>query len=361
MARSTSLKLAALCLISFNLPTTFALSAAMVLFPRDSLSCPDSTYTACGAGLPGNFCCPSTSTCIPFNGGQSAVCCPHAKNCTSISPLDCDITLQNATAHPTSPLFSTDLSGNLATCGDSCCPKGMSCINDQCTLPFIPTSTSLTQSATPTPTTSSTSNSASTTAANATPSNTATNITSGQVTGGNANCSQFPAPAVLVGFFSGLVLGILLTVLLICCFGRGRHDRDRTSPDLSSVQATVSDPIYNAGNDTYRSDFLRRESESRHQGRASRVRSLFSRTPTVRSRNGPVDGLGRSIPVPKTPSLKKEASMESIKIYSPEHLGSDRPNTTLTAMLEEAGLKPQGNFVGSPGRVDPRSRRVGDV
>lgn len=64
--------------------------------------------------------------------------------------------------------------------------------------------------------------------------------------------------------------------------------------------------------------------------------------------------------------MKREPSMESIKIYSPENVGGDmrRPNTTFTDMMSEAGLKPgepyvQPNpgYIGSPGRVDPRARR----
>lgn len=93
----------------------------------------------------------------------------------------------------------------------------------------------------------------------------------------------------------------------------------------------------------------------------------------MRSRNGPVDGLGRSItgrsgPAPKTPvnqrspeTLRKEPSMESIKIYSPPNGGLDRPNTTFTGMMAEAGFKHGEPYLGSPGRVDPRSRGVGGV
>ena len=107
------------------------------------------------------------------------------------------------------------------------------------------------------------------------------------------------------------------------------------------------------------------------------MHSLFSKTGTLRSlrgRNAPVDGIGRSIPpVPQTPiaqrspesSLHKEPSMESIKVYSPPDQRL-RPDTTFTDMMTHAGLK-QGepfvttNYMGSPGRVDPRSRGIGGV
>ena len=173
----------------------------------------------------------------------------------------------------------------------------------------------------------------------------------------------------MVGFFPGLVAGVILAVIALCCFGRRRskEESEPTSPDFSSVTATVSDPIYQQeGNNAFRSDFLRRESKSKYSRRtsnASRVRSLFARTPTLRSmrsRDAPVDGIGRSIPkVPETPinqrspepSLKKEPSMESIKIYSPPNGGLHRPGTTFAEMLPEAGFKNDEPYLGSPGRV----------
>ncbi|MCJ1276718.1 hypothetical protein MMC21_004525 [Puttea exsequens] len=95
---------------------------------------------------------------------------------------------------------------------------------------------------------------------------------------------------------------------------------------------------------------------------------------SVRSRETASDSTRRSgiPPVPQTPvaqrspesSLRKEPSMESIKIYSPpDH--RLRPDTTFTDMMDRAGFKQGEHFVpgyvGSPGRVDPRSRDIGGV
>lgn len=95
---------------------------------------------------------------------------------------------------------------------------------------------------------------------------------------------------------------------------------------------------------------------------------------SFKSREAPVDGIGRSIvpPIPQTPvaqrspesSLHKEPSMESIKIYSPpDH--RLRPDTTFTDMMHNAGFKAgdpfMPMFMGSPGVVDPRSRDIGGV
>ena len=95
---------------------------------------------------------------------------------------------------------------------------------------------------------------------------------------------------------------------------------------------------------------------------------------------------------PKTPStLRHQASGESITIYSPPNLhgppnmpippmternttvGSmvdkvdgqlnkdSPPKTDFDKMLAEVGWKANQPYLGSPGMVDPRSRRIGDV
>lgn len=50
--------------------------------------------------------------------------------------------------------------------------------------------------------------------------------------------------------------------------------------------------------------------------------------------------------------------MESIKIYSPPGV-LGRPGTQLADMLDEVGWDPTKPYLGSPGRVDPRSRALG--
>lgn len=381
MVLPTFLRLTAICFLSTSLPSTLALSATKSaahihdlskraeLFGRQELTCSLSGYTACNkAGLPGNFCCPSSHTCEPFNSGQSAICCPPNSNCSTIAPIECDINKQNATAFPSSRLYTTDLSSAMDTCVGKCCPQGYKCDGVNCVLdspaaPTSSTSSSATATSKPNPTTSSTSTPPSTSA-----SNTAGHSASTQAAAAQAHCSQFTTAGVLVGFFSGLAVGILLTILIMCCFGHRSYKKEKdpypTTPDFSSsVAATVSDPIYQPHDaNAFRSDFLRRESRSNFANRTSRVRSLFSRTPTLksmRSREAPVDGIGRSIPIPpRTPDnqrspgsiLRKEPSMESIRIYSPPNGGLGRPNTTFTDMMADAGFKHGEPYLGSPGR-----------
>ena len=55
--------------------------------------------------------------------------------------------------------------------------------------------------------------------------------------------------------------------------------------------------------------------------------------------------------------------MESIKIYSPPNLGRERSNTNTTfgQLLADAGFKEGQPYLGSPGRIDGRSRPIGDL
>lgn len=384
MVLPTLLGSAAICFLSTSLPSTLALSAAQntaqtfdlfkkaEFFGRQELTCSLSGYTPCNkAGLPGNFCCPSSKTCQAFNGGRSAICCPSNSDCNTIAPIECDLTKQNATAFPSSDLYTTDLSSPMDTCAGKCCPQGYKCDGTNCIVssssaptssaPFSATSTSK-----PNPTTSATTTLSA--QQSSSESSTASNTASTQAAAARVHCSQFTTAGVLVGFFSGLAVGILLTILLMCCFGHRSYKKEKdpypTTPDFSSsVAATVSDPIYQPHDaNAFRSDFLRRESTSKFANRSSRVRSLFSRTPTLksmRSREAPVDGIGRSIPVPpRTPdnqrsrssTLRKEPSMESIRIYSPPNGGLGRPNTTFTDMMADAGFKQGEPYLGSPGR-----------
>lgn len=357
MGRTTLYQLTAMCLVSSSVPSVFALSTAihaaqaMSLLPRATSSCSVSGYQSCNRpGIQSNFCCPSGSKCISFNNDASVVCCPSGDDCKIIAPLTCDIKQQNATLHPSNQLHSTDLQGTLQPCGNACCPKGYSCQNSQC---IMKTSSAFSSSTTSSKVTTMSSKPTSPTTgkSTSTPSSTATSAASGQETTPSAECNKFPVPAILAGFFPGLLLGILLTVLVVLCLGRRRRRSSRHSrSDLSSVTATVSDPIYRQENNAFRTDFLRRESKTKY--RTSRVRSLFSRSPAFKHS----DSIGRSLRSPiRTPELRKEPSMESIKIYSPPNGGLGRPQTTFTDMMVDAGFRPGEPYIRTP----PRARGGG--
>ena len=380
MSRITLLQLTAVCLISASIPAATAFSAAshavrmLDLVERASSTC-GTNYTPCGQNTPSDWCCPSSnapanaSTCEVFNGGKGAICCPVGKDCSHIGPIECNSQLLNATLNAKSGLWSTELPISLQQCGSACCPPGYSCTNNnECVQSSRPSATSSKTSQTSSP------NDTSTTSSSNVPTNSAVVASQTSTPAPSAaQQNQFPTNAVLVGFFPGMVAGCILAVFALCCFGRRRskEERDSPSPDFSSVTATVSDPIYQGdSSNAFRTDFLRRESKSKYENRMSRVRSLFSRTPTLRSmrsREAAVDGIGRSIPkVPSiphtpvnqrsvTPSLKKEPSTESIKIYSPPNQDLGRPTTTFDSIMREVGMEMNKPFVplyaGSPGRV----------
>ena len=336
-------------------------------------TCAVSGQTACtGTGIPSNFCCGSNTKCQVFNNNKSVICCPLGHSCNTIAPLTCDLSAQNATLHPSNQLHSSDLSGTLQVCGDSCCPRGYSCQNNQCAL----VTTSATPKASVASTGASTTKSASSTSADSlavtgsshAPTSKPTTSTARQQAAATstscpsptAHCNKFPYQAILAGFFPGMLLGAILTILAIICLGR-RRSSDKS--DLSSVTATVSDPIYQPQG-SYRTDFLRRESKSKYLNRtSSKVRSLFSRTPTMVNRDNNPGATGKSVKEPvtpvRTPSMRKEPSSESIRIYSPPNGGLGVRNTTFTDMMADAGFKQGEPYLGSPGRVDPRSRGVG--
>ncbi len=360
---TTFLKLTAVCLVSSTVPSAAALGAAidaaqaMGLLSRAADSCTVANYLPCDlSGLPSNFCCPSDSACIQFNNAASVVCCPLGQDCKTIAPITCDIKQQNATLHPSNQLHSTDLKGKLEACGTGCCPKGFTCQSGQCIMKAGATSSTtpgVSRPATSSPKASSTnksdssSTSQSSTGSN-TPSGTASLQNSSQIPTAKGRCEKFPAVAIVAGFLPGLLLGIIFTILVVICLGRRRRRRDasRKSSEYGSQAATVSDPIYHPENNAFRTDFLRRQSPTKY--RTSRVKSLFSRSPTIRT----PDGLGRSYRTPvRTPDLTREPSLESIKIYSPPNGGLGRPGTTFTDMMADAGFKPGEPYLDTPPRV----------
>lgn len=317
----------------------------MGLRSRASSTCNNTGFQSCNhPGIPSSFCCPSNFDCVSFNNAASVVCCPSGQDCKTIAPLTCDITQQNATLHPTNQLHSIDLGGTLEKCGGGCCPKGFSCSNNQCVMKTSAAASSAPVKSSSAPTgTSTVGVKASSTSP---PDKTATE-----------HHDKFPVGAVLAGFFPGLLLGILCTILAIICLGRRRRNQasKRASSDFGSIAATVSDPIYNPDNNAFRTDFLRRESRSNK--RTSRVRSLFSRSPITNDSGGAAHR-GFHTPV-RTPEMRKEPSTESIKIYSPPNGGLGRPTTTTTTfadMLEHAGMRDGEPYLASPAKIDPRTR-----
>lgn len=318
------------------------------LFGRSTDSCSNS-YSQCGSAFPNNFWCPSSATCIGTNDNSTAICCPSGQNCDNISPIACDIQLQNATAYPKSNIKTTKLDAKLESCGDSCCPPGFTCLSGKVCIADKPTTnSSSTESnlggATFTPV-------ASPSAAN------------------TSTCDAFPVKAVVAGFFPGALFGAVLALLISNCLRRRAHKkREAEDPKFvphwthrtsSGAVMGISSPM--ASEDaSYRTDFLLRPSTKRSSMGARSTRSRFNRTGSrVRSLFNPSSGPDKDIPPlptmpnPVTPPPQRQPSTESIKVYSPpgafaqsrKFLGPEpypstvaRPDTTFTDLMQVVGF-----------------------
>lgn len=93
---------------------------------RSSATCP-SDYSQCGNEFPSNFCCPTAGSCVSLAENTTVLCCPDGEDCSSIEPISCNIDDYNASTTPLSPVHTTNLTGQLPTCGSQCCPFGYSC------------------------------------------------------------------------------------------------------------------------------------------------------------------------------------------------------------------------------------------
>lgn len=252
--------LAVLCMSSLTTAFLFPIFYTHnYLFSRDAidtLSCPQATSIQCGNGLPGDFCCASDSYCTILAHNTTAICCPNGADCASIAPLSCNIQVQNVTLYPTTVVMTTNLTAVLQSCGSACCPHGYTCLNGACSQNAnqgntIAKSSSFSKLASAT--TSSYSRTASATKS-ATDFATTTSVTKQDVL-------KYPAAAVVLGFFPGLIFGILITLILICLIGV-RNARTRSSSSLSlslpssatspfgKVAASIHDPIYGDKKDT---------------------------------------------------------------------------------------------------------------
>lgn len=102
------------------------------LFAREGSTCA-ANFDPCSQGaFPSNFCCPSGQQCIALAGNTTLLCCPSGNGCPVISPISCDVSLQDADKHPDAVIKTTALNGALAHCGDgTCCPFGYSCAENK--------------------------------------------------------------------------------------------------------------------------------------------------------------------------------------------------------------------------------------
>lgn len=368
------------------------------LFLRDDSTCA-TNYTSCGSSFAANFCCSSDTTCLSLDEGSSVLCCPTGSNCTFIEPITCNIQSLNATANPTAPIQSTKLNDSLPTCGDGCCPFGYTCAkNSTCVLDVSTSSEANSTSASGSSTTATSmastlsgltiASTSTATIGSLTPTTATATPTSGvglssTQTETTATCSQFPAKAVVAGFFPGAVAGALAAAMIMMCRRRGtQQNRESTSQKTHRSSGGtiigISEPIPDDENGSFRTDFLLRRklsgrypmpgtvqsrSKSMMRKTGTRVKSIFIGTnnhhntaaasPEWNSATPPMPPLPAAVQVPVTPPQQtgklapRQPSTESIKVYSPPNMlgintsnlgASNIRNTTFSEVMEKAGF-----------------------
>ncbi|RDL34591.1 uncharacterized protein BP5553_07719 [Venustampulla echinocandica] len=330
------------------------------LFERDG-KCSDPTFSQCAnSGLPSNFCCPSGSTCLSLAANTTLLCCPKGSDCSAIQPIPCDISMQDASQHPDNILKTTALTGTLPTCGSQCCPFGFSCTGTTCTIntnqKIAPSTNPTSTSVSIVPTISSN--------PSASP-NSASNGTAAVL------CQRFPTEAVLVGFFPGLFLGILLTIITVCIINARRQKRRRSGSSFGNI----GEPQL-SGTDM-RSDFLRKPPQTPSttaggstRSRSHRVRSLFTKSnssspkPGMSMQESPRPNFPAPLAVqrsatqgqrpgrPVTPVLQREPSYENINIFADGDTASSlrEQQTTPQGSSHSGGLAPPAR-IGGDGRM----------
>ncbi|KAI2466622.1 hypothetical protein F4781DRAFT_347274 [Annulohypoxylon bovei var. microspora] len=222
-------------------------------------------------GLPANFCCETGATCNLLAANTTILCCPTNSNCDKISPITCDLGLQDPATNPSAEIKTTALNGVLTTCAGKCCPFGYSCDGTNCAKdadqskkpPVKPTSSS-SGTKTAGPSATSTHGSSTTTVAvsgiaTAAPS-TETPTTS---TSGTANT------VTIVGGVIGALVGLVLVVLAVVMLRHRRKKalREKQSQlqrhdSTSSFGNIISAPVPHANYPSQRLDFLAKQSHT---------------------------------------------------------------------------------------------------
>lgn len=281
---------------------TLAVAALFLFRPYTTAleagECPKDWEACKGIGEPFLMCCPIGSTCIGLAYNNTKICCrPDQFDCLKIGPIACDLQLQNSTTYRNSMLSTNLLDGTkdkLEECvgedgNANCCPSGYTCKNKFCVRPD-PNKASNTISSSPPLATSFVPTSAETTSTSPATSAAALPVTEPD------EGPTFPAPAILVGFFPGFLLGIFITLTTLCCVGSKRR-KGGDSPQQRQ-KMTISSP--HGGSEACRSEFTEMWKKSQ-QSQSQESTPVTSRQAPSAS---PPVGLGRRM----TRQLKKTIS-----------------------------------------------------
>ncbi|KAK2762005.1 hypothetical protein FQN53_007602 [Emmonsiellopsis sp. PD_33] len=359
---------------------------------RDSSNCPRDSQTRCDdPDLPDNYCCDNGSSCLSlgnFEDTPVAICCDQAdpEECNKIKPFSCDA-LKAAVHDPQIlPVLMFNWPKEFDDCAppdgdpdDKCCPPGYECAGNRkndvhckrvdllrTTSSKISESTRIIPRSTVFSSTSTAISLSTPHMSTESPLPTASPNLNHTDSTSIPSSQKFSAGAILTGFFPGLLAGVILALMAICCHKR-RQTRHSMTPSpgpkfshfreksIDKGLVSISDPIPSAAQDSVRTDFLRHNrgddgALSKIRRTSARVKGFFIPRPTAED----IAIIPTNTNNYETP--QRQPSTESIKVFSPEHLGdihpglnpslkNGRPQTTFTEMMERVGFQ---NKRGSP-------------
>jgi hypothetical protein len=108
--------------------------------------CPIADYASCYQGLPADLCCGPEDSCLVVAANTTAICVPKGTATTPtlmISPITCNINLQDWAENPYSLVKTIALDSPLGSCGSGCCPHGFLCNEDDKNSPHCALDTSV--------------------------------------------------------------------------------------------------------------------------------------------------------------------------------------------------------------------------
>ncbi|KAM3444091.1 hypothetical protein NHJ13734_001570 [Beauveria thailandica] len=370
---------------------------------RDSGVCPKKDLEACPSSLPSGFCCPSGQQCLPLAGLTTALCCPKSRSCEKISPIACDVKLQDPKENPDATVITSVFDVDLETCDNGCCPFGYACADRVCVRNASqskkPGEDAGKSSSSPSPSSTGSASStaeatsaASTTTATdvATLSQTATATATATATSTPDSSSNSDADAgkgvksktmSIIGGVVGatLVLLILVVVGILCVRHRrtraaaaspvrektGYHRAGSSTTTTSSARARglyISEPILQEN--SYRSDFILKSPSAA---------SSISQRPTVdnqwSSGGGGGGGIGVAPPRIPTPASTNRQQRRDDDLEFPNPFSSPDPSMAedrryslaSSEIFDETGLRTGHVVTGKPAPIRnmrPSSRRI---
>lgn len=224
------------------------LGAQLFRHARRDDTCP-TDYFQCGNGLPSSFCCANGDSCVALANNTSALCCPEGQDCSKIEPISCNIDGQNPVAYPTFAVHTTNLTGQLPTCGTACCPFGYSCSGgDTCVRTTTKSDALVTD--TPSSTTASTASTGSAVLATATPktttnpSDSTTDIpgTADQDNGSSTSSSGNDRRTIAIAAGSSAAGVVSIGAILFFAWSRRRRSANSTAASQDQVSAPKFSP-----------------------------------------------------------------------------------------------------------------------